>query len=73
MQHMTQAYKMIQGKAKLRKQIFNHVDGGRTRQDPDELNIKQGPARLDIRKNFFTPRIVKKNGMPLENSMEIHR
>jgi ribonucleases P/MRP protein subunit RPP40 len=67
-QDMAQAYKMLQGKEKLRRnQLFNHVDGGRTRQDADPLNIKQGPARLEIRKNFFTQRIVKNwNSIPRE-------
>jgi ribonucleases P/MRP protein subunit RPP40 len=43
------------------------VDGGRTRQDADELNLKQGPARLEIRRNFFTQRIIKDwNALPGE-------
>jgi hypothetical protein len=51
---------MIRGKEKLQRiTLFNHVEGGRTRQDADELNIKQDQARLEIRKNFFTQRIVK--------------
>jgi hypothetical protein len=64
---MAQAFKMIQGNEKLEAKIFNHVDGGRTRQDADELNLKLKPARLDIRRNFFTQRIVKKwNEIPAE-------
>jgi hypothetical protein len=59
-QDMAQAYKMIQGNEKLKANIFNHVDGGRTRQDADNLNLKHGQARLDIRKNFFSQRIIKK-------------
>jgi hypothetical protein len=66
-QDMAQAFKMIQGNEKLEAKIFNHVDGGRTRQDADELNLKLKPARLDIRRNFFTQRIVKKwNEIPAE-------
>jgi hypothetical protein len=50
---MAQAYKMIQGNEKIRtKEIFKHVDGGRTRQDADELNIKLKPAKLEVRKKF---------------------
>jgi hypothetical protein len=61
LQDMAQAYKMIQGNEKLiRKEIFKHVDGGRTRQDADELNVKLMPARLEIRKNFFSNRVAKK-------------
>jgi hypothetical protein len=66
-QDMAQAYKMIQGKEKLKSEIFIHVDGGRMRQDADELNLKQKPARLDVRRNFFSQRIVKKwNEIPGE-------
>jgi uncharacterized protein YhaN len=59
-QDLAQTYKMIQGKEKLKKELFSHVDGGRTRQDGDPLNLKQKPARLEIRRNFFTQRVVKK-------------
>jgi hypothetical protein len=66
-QDMAQAYKMIQGKEKLKSEIFKHVDGGRTRQDADKLNLKQKPARLNVRRNFFSQRIVKKwNQIPGE-------
>jgi hypothetical protein len=64
-QDLAQTYKMIQGKEKLNKELFSHVDGGRTRQDADPLNLKQKPARLEIRRNFFTQRVVKKwNAIP---------
>jgi hypothetical protein len=59
-QDLAQTYKMIQGKEKLKKELFSHVDGGRTRQDGDPLNLKQKPARLEIRRNFFTQGAVKK-------------
>jgi hypothetical protein len=67
-QDMAQAYKMIQGKEKLRRcEMFKHVDGGRTRQDADDLNLKFGQACLDVRKNFFTHRIAKEwNAVPGE-------
>jgi hypothetical protein len=59
-QDLVQAYKMIRGNEKLnRTTLFRHVDGGRTRQDADKLNLKQSQARLEIRKNFFTQRIIK--------------
>jgi hypothetical protein len=54
MQDMAQVFKMIRGNEKLsRIPMFNHVDGVRTRQDADELNLKQGNSRLEIRKNFL--------------------
>jgi hypothetical protein len=57
-QDMAQTYKMLQGKEKYRRnQLFNHVNGGRTRQDADTLNIKLGNSRLETRKNFFTQRM----------------
>jgi ribonucleases P/MRP protein subunit RPP40 len=67
-QDMAQIFKMIRGNEKLtRTQMFNHVDGARTRQDADELNLKQGNSRLEIRKNFFTQRIVREwNKIPKE-------
>jgi hypothetical protein len=59
---------MIRGKEKLQRiPLFKHVEGGRTRQYADNLNIKQDQARLEIRKNFFTQRIVKDwNAVPQE-------
>jgi ribonucleases P/MRP protein subunit RPP40 len=67
-QDLAQTYKIVRGKEKLQRiSLFNHVDGGRTRQDADELNLKQDQARLEIRKNFFTQRIVKTwNAVPPE-------
>jgi hypothetical protein len=45
---------MIQGKEKFtRNELFKHLDCGSTRHDADELNIKHGQARLDIRKNLL--------------------
>jgi hypothetical protein len=65
-QDMAQAYKMIQGNEKLnRNELFTHIDGSRTRQDADNLNLKKAPARLEIRKNFFTQRIINDwNALP---------
>jgi Reverse transcriptase (RNA-dependent DNA polymerase)/Endonuclease-reverse transcriptase len=67
-QDLMQAYKMIRGKEQLsRINLFRHVDGGRTRMDADPLNIKQSQARLEIRKNFFSQRIIKNwNAVPTE-------
>jgi hypothetical protein len=61
-------YKMIRGIEKLsRAELFKHVNGGRTRQDADVLNLKQSQARLDVRKNFCTQRIIKDwNSIPSE-------
>jgi ribonucleases P/MRP protein subunit RPP40 len=68
MQDMAQVFKMIRGNEKLsRISMFNHVDDARTWQDADELNLKQGNSRLEIRKNFFTQRIVRDwNQIPKE-------
>jgi ribonucleases P/MRP protein subunit RPP40 len=67
-QDLAQTYKMVSGKEKLRRtEIFKHVSGGRTRQDADELNLKQAHSRLDIRKHFFNQRTVKSwNEVPPE-------
>jgi ribonucleases P/MRP protein subunit RPP40 len=68
LQDLAQTYKMVRGKEKLtRTELFTHVHGGRTRQDADELNLKQAASRLDVRKNFFTQRIVRSwNAVPHE-------
>jgi hypothetical protein len=59
---------MVRGKEKLsRTTLFTHVHGGWTWQDADELNLKQATSRLDVRKNFFTQRIIRSwNTLPHE-------
>jgi ribonucleases P/MRP protein subunit RPP40 len=59
-QDLMQTYKLVQGIEKInRVQLLRHVNRGRTRQDADPLDKKQEKFRLEIRKNFYTQRIVK--------------
>jgi hypothetical protein len=41
-----------------RVNIFQHVTEGRTRLAADPLNIRYDPVRTDVRKNFFSKRVV---------------
>jgi hypothetical protein len=67
-QDMAQTFKLVRGFEKINRiLLFRHVDGGRTRQDTDPLNLKQGRSRLDLRKNYFTQRIINEwNKIPAD-------
>jgi hypothetical protein len=56
---MTQVYKLVSNKDKIeRVRLFNHVQAGRTRMAADPLNIRSEHARSDVRRNFFSQRII---------------
>jgi hypothetical protein len=67
-QDMVQTFKLVRGMEKIERiELFRHVSGGRTRQDADPLNLRQTRSRLEIRKNFYTQRVVKNwNSLPQE-------
>jgi hypothetical protein len=60
--------KLVRGFEKINNiQPFRHVDGGRIRQDTDPQNLKQGRSRLDLRKNYFTQRVINEwNKIPAD-------
>jgi hypothetical protein len=56
---MLQVYKLLSGKDKIsRVTLFKHVPAGRTRMAADPLNIRPDNAKTDVRKNFFSQRIL---------------
>jgi hypothetical protein len=73
---MAQVFKLVHGIDKIsRIDIFQHVPEGRTRLAADRLNIRQDPVRTEVRKNFFSKRIVADwNGLSSEikNSKNVH-
>jgi hypothetical protein len=75
-QDMAQTYKLIHGIDNVKRvELFNHVQEGRTRLAADPLNLRSELARTDIRKNFFTQRIVNdwnKIEAGVKNSKNVH-
>jgi hypothetical protein len=65
---MAQVHKFVHKVDKVdRLQLFNHVPEGRTRLAADPLNMRQEPVRTDVRKHFFTQRIINEwNRIPAE-------
>jgi hypothetical protein len=65
---MAQAYKLTSGRDRVdRVRLFNYVPAGRTRMAADPLNIRPEFTRTDVRKNFFSQRIVTEwNKIPNE-------
>jgi ribonucleases P/MRP protein subunit RPP40 len=75
-QDMAQVYKLINNVDKVsRVKLFDHVPEGRTRLAADQLNIRAELCRTDIRKNFFTQRVINAwNNIDsaLKSSINVH-
>ena len=59
---MMQTYKILNGKDNVNKEMwFSMASEGQraTRQAADPLNIKPGASRLEIRRHFFSQRVVE--------------
>jgi hypothetical protein len=73
---MAQVFKLVHGIDKIsRIDIFQHVPEGRTRLAADRLNIRQDPVRTEVRKNFFSKRIVadwNRLSSEIKNSKNVH-
>ena len=67
---MVQTYKIVNRKENVRKDTWFEMasTGPRTtRQAADPLNIRPQAARLDVRRNFFSQRVVSEwNSLPAE-------
>jgi hypothetical protein len=76
-QDMAQVHKLVHKVDKVdRLKLFNHVPEGRTRLAADPLNMRQEPVRTDMRKHFFTQRIINEwNRIPAEvkNVKDVHK
>jgi Reverse transcriptase (RNA-dependent DNA polymerase) len=60
LQDMAQTYKLVHGIDRIERiGLFSHIPAGRTRLAADPLNMRSEQAKTDIRKNFFTQRIVQ--------------
>jgi hypothetical protein len=77
LQDMAQVHKLVNKVDKVdRLQLFSHVQEGRTRLAADPLNMRQEPVRTDVRKHFFTQRIINNwNRIPAEikNVKDVHK
>jgi hypothetical protein len=73
---MAQVFKLVHGIDKIsRISIFQHVPEGRTRLAADPLNIRTDPVRTDIRKHFFSKRVIadwNRISPEIKNSRNVH-
>jgi hypothetical protein len=68
---MVQVYKIVNGKDMVDSQtlfqLSSHQAERHTRRNADPLNLRPPAAKLDLRGNFFTNRVVEDwNKIPLE-------